>query len=106
VLGQPRHRHHVLRRSTHLDRRFHRHWGRGVARPHGYPGAAPGYGPSRPGAYAPPAPGGYGSSDPGGYAAPAPPAYGGTPSACASCGHGVVPAPTPTYCRCCGQIIR
>jgi hypothetical protein len=34
VLGTPRHRAQALRRHNHLERRFHRRVGRGIARPH------------------------------------------------------------------------
>ena len=119
VLGHPHHRRHALRRSAWLDRRFHRHVGRGAVRPHiGAPRALPGYATAL-GAYA---------ATPGGYAAPGYlPAEGGYAPApgfapargqrvacavCPPCGHAAVPAAAgvagaaPAYCRCCGQILR
>ena len=84
VLGHPHHRRRALRQSAWLDRRFHRHTGGGIARPHG-------------GTWGP-QPGGI-SAATGRYG----PATGGRPSCptCQSSG-----AASPAYCRCCGQILR
>ncbi|MBZ5613251.1 MAG: hypothetical protein LAO23_04510 [Acidobacteriia bacterium] len=105
VLGNRRNRVNALRRHNHLERRFHRRWGR-VVRPHWRYGRAP-YG--APGAIAGPR-----------YQAAAGTVgvpgvrYGrvvGGQCVCPACGTGhVVQAPAvstaPAYCRCCGQLLR
>ncbi len=106
VLGQPHHRRHALRRSAILDRRFHRHFGPGVVRPHwrgrpwqGWYGGygAPGYYPGHPAA-----PGVPPHAGPGPVPRPPAPGPGPAPShgGCPSCGR------QPSVCGCCGQIIR
>jgi hypothetical protein len=119
VLGTPGHRAHALRRHQHLERKFHTHAGRGIARPHArhgwhrgrgvrlHGGAAPqhivrqgaagvrrvGVGGAPVAAGRPVRPGRVAS---GGCSCPPCPACGG-----ASSGHAA-----PAYCRCCGQVIR
>ena len=121
VLGHPGHRRHALRRHNHLERKFHRGFGRGVARPHwhygrgrrwrygryprgyrggrvvraGTPGAVPGY--AAPRAAAP-------GVVPGGVA----PATGVRPGRVVGgqCTCGAAQQQVPAYCRCCGQVIR
>jgi hypothetical protein len=43
VLAHPQRRRHALRRHNHLERNFHRRYGRGMARPHYRYGTRPGY---------------------------------------------------------------
>jgi hypothetical protein len=121
VLGHPHRRAHALRRHHHLDRRFHRGLGRGVARAHyGVSGGVrvPGVATSA-GAAA-------GQRTAGGRAAGTAATGAGAASrsgsivagrcvcppcpACAGTGAASHPATTPTpapaYCRCCGQVLR
>ena len=120
VLGTPSHRIQALRRHHHLERRFHRRIGHGMARPHwrygryrgrGWRvrgGAAPGYAAPRgaSGVYRPvagaPAVGGrpvrYGRTVGGQCSCPPCPTCGKAPGAQAT--------PAPAYCRCCGQVLR
>lgn len=121
VLGTPQHRAQALRRHHHLERRFHGHIGRGVARPHlvyGQPGTR------RYGRYAHPgrgvaysrAGGVRGAYTPGvpatAYRAPAKGGYrrvvrgqGGCPP-CPTCGTPAGVRRVPAVCHCCGQRIR
>jgi hypothetical protein len=111
VLGTPRHRAHALRRHQVLERKFHRRWGRGMARPHlglgrvaapsrvagaPYRVAAGGAPIARPGVRY----GRYGRTVGGQCVCPACPSCGGIGPA------QTVVAPTPAYCRCCGQVLR
>jgi hypothetical protein len=119
VLGNPRRRVHALRHHNHLERRFHGHLARGMARPHarryGWTGQAPasathpaarGYAATRgtPGVYQPHvgthavagSPSRHGQMVAGQCNCPACPTCGGTSTAAAN----------PAYCRCCGQVIR
>jgi hypothetical protein len=119
VLGHPQRRKHALRHHNHLERRFHRGYGRGMARPHWQwrhgrrwygRGPAPGYAAPRAGTPGYVVPGAgipatgvqpvrYGQVV-GGQCTCAPcPACGGKPGAS-------TPVPTPAYCRCCGQVLR
>lgn len=127
VLAHPQRRRYALRRHNNLERRFHRHFGRGLVRPHwrgpfgrqpvqygrvggqvapGYvtPGATQGT-PYQPG-IAPPPPGlrpvGYGQVVGGQCQCAACPTCGAAPGAQTP----VAAAPAPTYCRCCGQLLR
>lgn len=129
VLANPHHRRHALRRHNHLERKFHRGVGRGIARPHprygryGYRYGAAGAVPTAgvPGHVT----AGTTGYVPGGYAAPgavyqpgvtagAQPRYGTcTCAPCPSCGGSVAQptgttvrpqvAPAPVQCRACGQ---
>jgi hypothetical protein len=104
VLASPARRTHVLRRHQNLERRFHRGWGRGMARPHWQVdrryahGVRPGYtgmttGPRRriAGSAYTPVGGAQCSCGP-----------------CPSCGYASRPGvmSNPAYCRCCGQVLR
>jgi hypothetical protein len=123
VLGTPGHRAQALRHHNHLERKFHRRMGRGVAHPHARYGRYRGRGWRVRGAAAPGAPGyavtrgGAVARRPGvGVPAAGVPgvrygrAVGGqcTCPACPTCGGapGGQAAPAPAYCRCCGQVIR
>ena len=113
VLGTPAQRRHALRRHNHLERRFHRHFGR----PHWRYGRGRRYGASpRRGRYGQ-APRAAGSMVPRvvqGAVGPAsaPSARPGrivagrcTCSPCPSCGTASAQS-APAYCRCCGQVLR
>jgi hypothetical protein len=120
VLANPRRRAHVLRLHNSMDRRFHRHWGRGIARPHvGAAGGATITGAARGAAPAFSTAGVRYVAGPGGTRVP----VSGGPAAgvsrvagltghvcppCPACGTSVAQAPAlaPAYCRCCGQIVR
>lgn len=118
VLGHGGRRHHTLRRHHNLDRRFHRRWGRGYARPHSgtagvtYRGGYYAGGGGVPATYHAAAGGGVVPS--GGHAvAPGVPGAGGGvrpgrmvsgQCVCPSCSGGASAA--PNYCRCCGQVLR
>ena len=110
VLAHPQHRRHALRRHNHLERKFHRGYGRVAGYPHRghryygrryYAGAAPAVGRvPRVGR----APGvSYGTTPLGRSVTGVRPGrmVGGQ----CTCGAGGS-QPAPSYCRCCGQIIR
>jgi hypothetical protein len=124
VLRPGHHRAHALRRSHLWDRRFHRHMGRGIVRPHwrwfwingrrvrvpaSHAPALVAQGhvqlPSTPSATTHtggvPIPGVPGVP---GVPAARVPGVGGTCPPCPSCGGHA--SPTPAYCRCCGQVMR
>ncbi len=106
VLGHPHHRRHALRRHNRLEQTFHRRFARGMARPHGRPGAySYQYGQA-------PA-GGAGGSSIHSHVSGSGPGATRTASGvtgqttgrqcnCGAAGSGVAPA----YCRCCGQLLR
>lgn len=104
VLGNPRHRHHALRRHHRLERTLHRRVAPGMARPHirhRYGAYAPRYGVRAPGAVS------AGVTRSAGAAGAARPAagvtYGRMVGGQCTCGAG---QSTPSYCRCCGQLLR
>ncbi len=105
----------ALRRHHHLERRFHRRIGRGMARPHLRYGRHRGRGWRVRGAAAPGLAAPRGAS--GVYRPVAgAPAVGGRPvrygrmvggrCTCPTCGAGPGGQATPAYCRCCGQVLR
>jgi hypothetical protein len=104
VLGHPGRRRHALRQHHRMERRFHRAYGPGMARPHWrwgrgrqWYGRYPGY--AGPGA-APRVT--YQGGVP--VAGPTGPRYGqvvGGRCTCPAC-----PATARQYCRCCGQVLR
>jgi hypothetical protein len=106
VLGNRVNRLRALRRSGVMDRRFHRHHGPGVVRPHwhtGYPTSYPAYAPGV-ATYAAPVPRRVATGMPAGRpVVTGTAAVGGCP-ACPRCNGQV--SVTPAYCRCCGQVLR
>jgi hypothetical protein len=72
VLAHPGHRRHALRRHAHLERKFHRRYGVGMAHPHHRYAGRPGY---RYGAAAPQGAPGYATSGAPGYRAGVAPGY-------------------------------
>jgi hypothetical protein len=130
VLAHPGHRRHALRRHNHLERKFHRRYAHGMARPHwgwrygtrypsGHAVSAPPAGAPAPGT---PVPGqvyqpGGGTTVVGGRPGRAGRIVAGqcTCAACPTCGAAstthatptaAAPTPAPSYCRCCGQLLR
>jgi len=130
VLGHPHRRRHALRQHNRMERRFHRAYGPGMARPHWRHGrrwqgryphwywrrgrrGAPGYA-AAPGYSAP----GYAGPGYAGPGAPAPlqhpsgrvvvPGGGAAPVRYGQMVDGQCTCPTcgPQYCRCCGQVVR
>jgi hypothetical protein len=110
TLVHPGDRRHALRRHNNLERRFHRHYARGLVRPHGHRHRYP-YRYGRPTTH-----------DVRGYAVPATgqrpvrpgvaaPGVGPGPARSGQvvggrCVCGTSAAPNPSYCRCCGQLLR
>jgi hypothetical protein len=118
VLGNPQRRRHALRRHNHLERRFHRRYAYGMARPHWRYGRYPyRYGQAgAPGSVPAAAPGYATKGVPSTYAVPAPSVRTGqvvggqcTCAACPTCGTApgaAAPRPAPQYCSCCGQLVK